>query len=269
MLHKQKSKKTAILKYGMFVPLFGLTLILSSATIRQNENIRVAAESIPLDQPLTAVADALPAAVTKSISGPETPMLHANKSLKQEKLYDFTSIDNPPVFPGGMEKFYSFIGKSIRYPQEAVKNNVQGKVFLSFIVEKDGSLSHINVDKGLGSETDEEAVRVLESSPRWAPGLKNKQPVRVKYNMPISFALSNPKASEKGQLPANVIYTIDGKNVTSEEAQSLAPNTIESINVIKAANAPHAEGTIVKKDMIIIKTKAAKGDSTTVSPGSK
>lgn len=87
----------------------------------------------------------------------------------------------------------------MKYPAEAVKNNVQGKVFLSFVVEMDGSLTNIKVERRLGSGTDEEAVRVLEESPKWIPGMQNGRPVRVKYNIPISFALNKTNQSGKSQ----------------------------------------------------------------------
>ncbi|MNL41233.1 Gram-negative bacterial tonB protein [compost metagenome] len=89
-----------------------------------------------------------------------------------------------------MDKFYAYLSKAIRYPAPAQEANVQGKVFLSFIVEKNGSLTDIKVERKLGYGTDEEAVRVLKASPKWIPGIQNGRPVRVKYNIPISFALA-------------------------------------------------------------------------------
>jgi protein TonB len=110
--------------------------------------------------------------------------------VEDTKVYDFVSIETPPGFPGGIERFYAYVGKSIKYPPMAAENNIQGKVFLSFVVEKNGELTDIHVDRKLGGGTDEEAVRVLKASPRWTPGIQNGKPVRVKYNIPISFTLS-------------------------------------------------------------------------------
>jgi protein TonB len=103
---------------------------------------------------------------------------------------EFVSLEVQPMFPGGMSKFYNYLSKAIKYPEMAQENRVQGKVFMSFIVEKNGTLTDIKVEKRLGSGTDEEAIRVLKASPHWMPGIQNGQPVRVKYNIPISFALS-------------------------------------------------------------------------------
>lgn len=104
-------------------------------------------------------------------------------------VYSFVSMENPPSFPGGIERFYKFIDDNKKYPAMAIENNIQGNVFVSFTVEKDGSLTDIKIDRKLGHGTDEEAVRVLKLSKRWNPGMQNGKPVRVKYNIPIKFSL--------------------------------------------------------------------------------
>ncbi|WP_432713609.1 M56 family metallopeptidase, partial [Pedobacter sp.] len=224
MLYKRKSTKTALLKYGLFVPLFGLALMLSSATISENEKLKALSEQIPLDKPLALVGElsplqdgwkdfythlsstiALPnlsngkwlngstnvrftikdgnveniGIVGKPIgSGADAAVIQQvlaykkfdtskngnyvltvafkdsqNSTSKVEevslkgytrlepitivedsKVYDFVSIDKQPSFPGGMAKFYEYLKQSIKYPAEAKANNVNGKVFLSFIV---------------------------------------------------------------------------------------------------------------------------------------
>ncbi len=111
-------------------------------------------------------------------------------AVEDNILYDFVNIEKQPDFPGGMDKFYAYLRKTVKYPQMAAEQNIQGKVFLSFVVEKNGELTDIKVDRKLGGGTDEEAVRVLKASPRWIPGVQNGKFVRVKYNIPISFALS-------------------------------------------------------------------------------
>ena len=82
------------------------------------------------------------------------------------------------------------MSKTIRYPAVARENNVQGRVILTFVVERDGSLTDIKVSRGIGDGCDEEAVRVLKASPHWKPGIQNGRPVRVQYSVPIVFALS-------------------------------------------------------------------------------
>lgn len=120
----------------------------------------------------------------------EGPKREAAVAVDDNKVYDFVSIEKQPEFPGGISKFYGYLSKAIKYPPMARENNVQGKVFLSFVVEKDGKLTDITVTRGLGSGTDEEAIRVLKASPRWNPGIQNGKPVRVKYNINVNFTLN-------------------------------------------------------------------------------
>jgi protein TonB len=107
---------------------------------------------------------------------------------QDEKLYDFVTLETPPNYPGGMVNFYKLIGNNIKYPEAAKKNNIEGIVFVSFIIEKDGSLSNVAVKRTLGYGTDEEAVRVLNLSEKWNPGFQNGKAVRVMYNIPIKFS---------------------------------------------------------------------------------
>lgn len=103
----------------------------------------------------------------------------------------YKAIDELPTMKGGIESFYGYLKRNIRYPADAYRENIQGKVFLSFTVEHDGSLTNIKVERGLHPSLDAEATRILKSSPRWIPGKQHGFPVRVKYNIPISFSLNN------------------------------------------------------------------------------
>jgi len=348
MLHKQRSKKTAVLKYGLFLPLFAVALVMSSATIRKNEKILAIAEKLPLFEPLSIIQDAIsgsgretltavstphsksvvilngnlptqdlgqksapgwsglmdhlkrsikyPAAATVnqtqgytltqfgvlngelqgvSVGGPslgggtdaevmsrvlsypdfktipdgkyviKTSFLlngvtgqQKNKDIKQPegytyvgeivirsyspktttakndpddvRVYDFVSLETQPTFPGGMNNFYNYLKQNLRYPAEAKASKLEGKVFLSFVVEKDGSLMDIKVDRKLGGGTDEEAVRVLEASPKWQPGIQNGNVVRVKYNIPISFSLasSTPNSGTTGEKSSSSVQQV-------------------------------------------------------------
>ncbi|WP_113660692.1 energy transducer TonB [Pedobacter nanyangensis] len=109
-----------------------------------------------------------------------------NKS-QGDQLYSFVALKNPPQFPGGLTKFYEFLAKNLKYPEAAKAKSIRGNVFASFIIEKDGSLSSIKILRGLGSGTDEEAIRVLKTSPKWKPGSLDGKPVRAQYSVPIKF----------------------------------------------------------------------------------
>ncbi|URM38169.1 M56 family metallopeptidase [Flavobacterium anhuiense] len=100
--------------------------------------------------------------------------------------YDTTSVKEPQ-FPGGIEKFYMFVGQNFKMPTEFAKQKMEGKIFMEFMVEKDGSLSEFKIVKDLGYGVGDEAVRVLKLSPKWIPATENGKPVRVTYNLPITI----------------------------------------------------------------------------------
>jgi periplasmic protein TonB len=104
-------------------------------------------------------------------------------------VYDPTSIEAYPEFPGGMAAFTKYMGRNLRFPEMAIEGGIQGRVIVSFIIEKNGDLSNIKIIKGIGAGCDEEAIRVLAKSPKWKAGIQNKQYVRVAYTIPINFQL--------------------------------------------------------------------------------
>lgn len=107
------------------------------------------------------------------------------------EVYDNSGVDEFPEFTGGMKAFTKYMERNLRYPYQAQEENVMGKVFVSFVVERDGSITDVKVLRGIGFGCDEEAIKVIKKSPLWKPGKNKGIPVRVRYNMPITFTLSN------------------------------------------------------------------------------
>ena len=105
---------------------------------------------------------------------------------------DMATVEVLPQPFGGETAWAKFLQKNLHYPPQAVDAHAQGKVFLSFIIEKDGHITDGVVERGVGYGLDEEAVRVLKLAPAWKPGIQNGHQVRVKFTMPISFQLSDP-----------------------------------------------------------------------------
>lgn len=101
----------------------------------------------------------------------------------------FVQVEQPPKFPGGMEAMMEYLQANLTYPPDARKDGIQGRVFVRFVVERDGTLSDIAILRGAGGGLDEEAVRVVKGMPAWEPGLQKGEPVRVQFILPISFAL--------------------------------------------------------------------------------
>ena len=120
-----------------------------------------------------------------------------NDQIADIEIKDFASVEVLPEFSGGMAGWGKYLQANLKYPAEAKSRNITGRVILAFVVEKNGSLSDIKVLRGIGGGADEEAVRVLKTSPNWKPGIQNGRPVRVAYTMPIFFQLAAKPSETK------------------------------------------------------------------------
>lgn len=105
------------------------------------------------------------------------------------EIYINAGVDEYPEFNGGAKAWSKYMERNLRYPSKAQEEGTQGKVFISFVVEKDGSITDVSVIKGIGFGCDEEAIKVIKKSPLWKPGKNKGVPVRVRYNMAINFNL--------------------------------------------------------------------------------
>ena len=99
-------------------------------------------------------------------------------------------VDVMPEYPGGINAMFDFIQKNVKYPESAKDKGIEGKVYVQFVVEKDGNISDINILRGVSKDIDDEAVRVIKSMPKWKPGIQNGKPVRVQYTLPFKFQLT-------------------------------------------------------------------------------
>lgn len=99
----------------------------------------------------------------------------------------FEVVEKMPSFPGGQGALFDFMEKNIKYPKVAEDNGIQGRVILTFIVKKDGSLSNVRVAKSADPALDKEAVRLVKSMPKWNPGIEKGQYVNVKFTLPVTF----------------------------------------------------------------------------------
>lgn len=113
-------------------------------------------------------------------------------AMEEEEIVEaeiFKVVEEMPEFPGGAAKLLEYIGKNVKYPMMARESDIQGKVFVQFVVEPDGSISKVQLLRGIGGGCDEEAMRVVQSMPKWKPGKQRGAPVRVQYMVPIVFKL--------------------------------------------------------------------------------
>jgi len=112
--------------------------------------------------------------------------------LPEEEVVEeeiFTIVEKMPEYPGGIEKLFTYLSENMDYPDMAKDAKIQGKVYITFVVDKDGSIAGVKVLRGIGGGCDEEAIRVVKSMPKWNPGKQRGRPVRVQYNLPINFVL--------------------------------------------------------------------------------
>lgn len=119
----------------------------------------------------------------EDIAAPEPP----KHVVEETKI--FTVVEQMPMYPGGDAALMGYLRDNIKYPTVAAENGVQGRVFVGFVVERDGSITDVNILRGVDPSLDREAMRVVKSMPRWNPGKQNGSAVRVKYQVPVSFRL--------------------------------------------------------------------------------
>lgn len=101
----------------------------------------------------------------------------------------FTVVEEMPGFPGGEAKLFEYLQKNIKYPPVARENGIQGRVYVTFVVDKDGKIKDAKILRGIGGGCDEEALRVVRSMPEWKAGRQNGRSVQVQYNLPVNFTL--------------------------------------------------------------------------------
>lgn len=194
----------------------------------------------------------------------------------------FQVVEEMPEFPGGMGECLKFLGKNIKYPVEAQKAGVQGKVIVQFVVEKDGNIANPKVVRSIDPDLDGEAIRVISIMPKWKPGMQKGQPVRVKYTVPVTFRLDGKdiKSNEARHLelktdtvfqenPLRIgketfslkdwkekpLLIVDGIEKPYSQMEKINVSDIESISVLKDAAGTAIYGAKAKNGVILITTK--------------
>jgi TonB family protein len=127
----------------------------------------------------------------------------------------FTVVEEQPVPEGGMRAFYEYVQKELKYPEQAKNQGIEGRVFVQFVVDRDGSITDVQTIRGIGGGCDEEAVRVIANSPKWVPGKQRGETVKVRMILPITFSIG-PKITENGQ-------TVTAREVQAGETERPMP----------------------------------------------
>lgn len=177
MMNKKRSPGIVRTKYLIFVPLVGILMLLSNIEAVARLTVRLANEA--------TVSNAMVTATDVS-----------SKSREMDEQV-FTVVEKMPSFPGGDAELLKYIATNIKYPKESLDNGEQGRVICSFIVGRDGSVNNPEVLRGVTPLLNEEAVRVINTMPRWNPGMQRGKAVAVKYTVPIMFRLKSPVEETK------------------------------------------------------------------------
>ena len=247
MMLKEKSNPWARAKYLYILPLAALAV----TAFARPEVSAVADEISAVKVIAPAVHDSIQPNVQPAVAAPSS------------------ALDQMPEFPGGMEALNTYLRNNIRYPQEAQKAGIQGRVIIQFIVSKDGSITDAEVVESVDPQLDAEGLRLIKNMPRWKPGMRKGQAIRVKQTLPIRFAFT--KTSDKPENSnsiflkngsynsslKDVILLVNGQEVSPEIFRAIDPQRIQSVTVLKD-QASLAKYTTDKSKTGIIQVKLKK-----------
>jgi len=164
MMNKKRTRTAGRIKYALFAPLAAALLLASNISCISSEK--------------------------------QEEMIEPTESRAADGEV-FQVVEEMPEFPGGMAECMKFLGKNIKYPAEAIEKGIQGRVIVQMIIEKDGTLTNAKIARGVDPLLDQEALRVVNLSPKWIPGKQRGEAVRVKYTLPVMFKLGNDAPENK------------------------------------------------------------------------
>jgi len=300
MMNQQKSRKSTVLKYMLIVPLTLALVFISNAetfasSVEQisQQKVDTPAEKAVNVTPKTNSPSKLDEIVVvdngqqvdqkKKEQAPPPPpptnldeivVVGYGQQVDQKKKEQtppppppapndqvFMVVEKMPQYPGGDKELFKYLATTVRYPVEAQKNGIQGRVICSFIVKKDGSIDSVKVLRFINSYLDNEAIRVIKNMPTWTPGEQRGEKVNVKYTLPINFRLddnSKPQigVTQKVGSEKQPLYILDGKEVPTDfQINTIKPENIEKIEVLKDASATAIYGEKGKNGVILITMK--------------
>ena len=198
MMNKKRTRTAGRIKYALFVPLAAALLLASN------------------------------------ISCTSTETQEANTEVMESRAVEgevFQVVEEMPEFPGGMAECMKWLAQNIKYPAEAQEKGIQGRVIVQMVVEKDGTITHAKVVRGVDPLLDTEALRVVNSSPKWKPGKQNGEAVRVKYTLPIMFRLGGDSSDSKtAEAPKEAKVDENGIHQVCEEMPEFPGGMRECMN---------------------------------------
>ena len=238
MMNKKRTRTVGRIKYALFAPLAAALLIVSNISCTSTENKKDSAE----------------ATESRAVEGEV-----------------FQVVEEMPEFPGGMAECMKWLGQNIKYPAEAIEKGIQGRVIVQMIVERDGTITNANVVRGVDPLLDKEALRVVNLSPKWKPGMQRGQAVRVKYTLPVMFRLGEASDNKEADTQQEAKIDENGIHQVCEEMPEFPGGMQEcmkwlgkNINYPAEAKEKGTQGRViiqfvVEKDGSITEAKVARG----------
>ena len=288
MMNSKKTKKTGLLKYALIIPVALTVLIVSNmqdmiaaskanaenTTVKESNSVLVSVSeptvltNVEFQQPpkkeepkskdvesatITVVSEnELNKLETVTVIGYGTQ----DNPVLENELKVFEVVEIPPAFPGGDKAMYQWLAQNIKYPVEAQKQKIEGRVIVQFIVDETGKVIFPKVVRRMDPILEAEALRIVSSMPDWIPGKQSGKAVNVRYVLPIQFKLTGPTNSPKqetAKIDMNPLVLLDGETISHERMNEIDPNTIQEINVLKDQASISMYGEKGKNGVILIK----------------
>ena len=265
MMLKEKSSPWARLKYLYVLPVAAIAV---TAFARPEVSDKVEKISSVKVNDLAAIVETK---VVESAGDTTKPAdvkyvpAEVRKRLKGTLVFEVA--EEMPEFPGGgMSAFMDYIKTNMRYPASAKENGTQGRVTVQFVVDEDGSIKDSKVLRSVDKDMDAEALRLINTMPKWKPGRQKGQPVAVKFTVPVMFRLDDDKLEKTSSANGITVegyagngkeplYIVDGKEVTPSVMSALNPDKIERVTVLKDKSATDLYGEEGQNGVVLITLK--------------
>ena len=283
MLHT-KSNRRSLLKLLALLPIVGITLAVNAEKVvdvrydgPQKQITKKGRKNATINMGVDKTILVVETDETKAET-PEAPAAEGTFEPVQGDVFDV--VEEMPQYPGGPQALFEFLSQNVQYPKEAAKAGIHGRVIVTFVVEKDGSICESKVVKSVDPSLDAEALRVINAMPNWKPGKQNGKEVRVKYTVPVAFMLQGKDANvaqhessskDDGEVKkklselvvvaygpnkeAKPLVYVDGKEIPFEDINKVDPKTIDHMNIVKDKVAIEKYGEKAKDGVILITTK--------------
>ena len=313
MMNSKKTKKSGLLKYALIIPIALVMLLMSTmqdmiaATknsvleqtpqeviipISSSKIVQGKRTSVDSEKKGIAVAEIKEHKEKESAELDEIVVVGYSSNEKQDSENDkkvFDVVEVPPVFVGGEKAMFEYLSKNIRYPVEAQKQKIQGRVVVQFVVNDEGKVSNAKIVYSIDTYLDAEALRIINAMPDWTPGKQGGKNVSVRYVLPIQFKLQGNEKTESpakslsgkvaevdlkdsqdsgvdimttkttttttSKLGSDVLVVLDGIIIPNSQLKDIDPKDIESMSVLKDKSATELYGEKGKNGVIIITSK--------------